>query len=69
MKNYDKAICCKYYVQLMIQGMQTQFHQKLVSYKCMPFVDCLTVIVKSVNRVRATIVTKFQFFSLEGLSS
>ena len=60
MKNYDKAICCKYYVQLMIQGMWTQFHQKLVSYKCMPFVDCLMVIVRIVNRVRATIVTKFQ---------
>ena len=46
---YDKAVCCKYYVQLLIQGMCTRFHKKLISYKCMPFVDCLMVIARIVN--------------------
>ena len=40
--------------------MCTQFHQKLVSYKCMLFVDCLVVSQEYfVNWVR---VTKLQFF-------
>ena len=45
--------------------MCTQFHQKLVSYKCMLFVDCLVVLWEYfVNWARAT---KFQFFFLEVL--
>ena len=43
--------------------MCTQFHQKLVSYKCMLFVDYLVVLQEYfVNRAR---VTKLQFFFLE----
>ena len=47
--------------------MCTQFHQKLVSYKCMLFVDCLVVLWEYfVNWARAT---KFQFFFLKYFSS
>ena len=43
--------------------MYTQFHQKLVSYKCMLFVDCLAVLQEYfVNWAR---VTKFLFFFLK----
>ena len=40
---YYKAVSHKSYVQLLFR-MRTQFHQKLVSYKCMLFVDCLVVL-------------------------
>ena len=42
-------------------GMCTQFHQKLVSYKCMLFVDCLVVLQEYF--VNWTRVTNLQFFS------
>ena len=43
--------------------MCTQFHQKLVSYKCMLFVDCLVVLREYV--VNWARVTKLQGFFLE----
>ena len=61
---YNKAISCKSYMQLLIQDL-AQFHQKLVSYNCMLFVDCLLVLQEYfVNWAR---VTKFQFLFLEVL--
>ena len=60
----------QYLVNLMCNcwfRMCTQFHQKLVSYKCMLFVECLVVLQEYfVNRARAT---KFQFFFLKYFSS
>ena len=60
----------QYVVNLMCNcwfRMWTQFHQKLVSYKCMLFVDCLVVLREYfVNWARAT---KFQFFFLKYFSS
>ena len=57
----------QYLVNLMCNcwfRMSTQFHQKLVSYKCMLFVDCLVVLREYfVNWAR---VTKFFFFFFSG---
>ena len=56
----------QYLVNLMCDcwfRMCTQFHQKLVSYKCMLFVDCLVVLQEYF--VNWTRVTKLKFFFLE----
>ena len=42
--HYKKAISCKSYVQPLIQDEYSNFIKKLVSYKCMLFVDCLVVL-------------------------
>ena len=49
-RQYLVNVTCNYWFR-----MCTQFHQKLVSYKCMLFVDCLVVLREYfVNWVRVT---------------